>query len=103
VTQKLTDLPQQELTGRVAKAIEVAQRRGFNGPWSLARLVILAMADVSREMLCCEAEIIEKSAPKLRQYSKIARKGWETRKRMAGAREASSASAEAERNRKDAA
>lgn len=95
MAQKLTDLPQQELTCRVAKAIEVAQRRGFNGPWSLARLVILTMADVSREMLCREAESIEKSAPKLRQHSKIARKGWETRKRQAAARAAKAGKMEA--------
>lgn len=85
---KLSDLPVQELTGRVAKAIEVAQRRGFNGPWSLARLVILAMGDVSREILCREAESIEKTVPKLRQHSKIAKKGWVTRKKQIAARAA---------------
>lgn len=82
---KIGDIPAQELTGRVAKAIEVAQRRGFTGPWSLARFAILAMADASREEAVCEAEIIEKTTPKVRQYSKIARKSWETRKRRAAA------------------
>lgn len=86
MSQKLSDL-----TGRVAKAIEVAQRRGFNSPPSLARMVILAMGDASREEICREAENIEKSAPKLRQYSKIARKGWRTRKKKAAALRAAQA------------
>ena len=88
MTQKVSDLPTHELTGRVAKVIEVAQRRGLGGPWSLARMVILAIGDVSRETVNLEAENIEKTTPKLRHHSKIARKSWETRKRMKLTREA---------------
>jgi hypothetical protein len=70
------------LIQRVAKVIERAQSKGYHGSWTLARLAVLTMGDVSRETLSEAAEKIEKTTPKIRQYSRASRKGWETRKRQ---------------------
>ena len=84
-----------EMVERVAKAIGKAQARGWNGPWSLARVAIAATLEglpfhVKQSV---EQEMQAKSKDRLTGYSAAAKKGWRT-KRAKRLREAATSSAQ---------